>query len=243
MAFALNQVAKNVFLLPALEVIAMIKKRPAADLKLKYRKVFELSLILSLVMTMVAFHAVPDFETGKRELKSKAVTIKIEDIPMTEQVKRPPAPPRPSIPIPTESEEVPEDITIESTELDLTTIPPPPPPRMGEDEYENYVFIPYDEPPKPIGGYEAIKKNLKYPEIARKAGVQGMVVVGVLIDEHGNSVKTQVLKDSGFKMGFEESAQAAVMAVKWKPARQRDRAVKVWVSIPVRFSLTEKAQT
>jgi len=38
-------------------------------------------------------------------------------------------------------------------------------------------------------------------------------------------------------MGFSEAAQKAVMLVKWKPAKQRDRAVKVWVSVPVRFQL------
>ncbi len=214
------------------------RKRPEADLRLQYRKTFELALAISLLIMLFAFHALPNFETAPRDIKTEIVQIKIEDIPPTEQLKQAPPPGRPSVPIPTESEDVPEDVTIETTELDLSEIPPPPPPPVS-DEYENYVFIPYDEPPVPIGGYETIRKNLKYPEIARKAGVQGLVVVGVLIDEKGNSVKTQVLKESGMKVGFEEAAQAAVMMMKWKPAKQRDKAVKVWVSIPVRFSLTE----
>jgi protein TonB len=214
------------------------RKRPEADLRLQYRKTFELALAISLFIMLLAFHALPNFEAAPRDVKAEIVQIKIEDIPPTEQLKQAPPPGRPSVPIPTESEDVPEDVTIETTDLNLSEIPPPPPPPVT-DEYENYVFIPYDEPPVPIGGYEAIRKNLKYPEIARKAGVQGLVVVGVLIDENGNSVKTQVLKESGMKVGFEEAAQAAVMMMKWKPAKQRDKAVKVWVSIPVRFSLTE----
>lgn len=214
------------------------KKLPEADLKLTYRKTFELSLVASLIIMLLAFHALPNFEVVPKEIKAEVVQIKIEDIPPTEQMKQAPPPARPSVPIPTENEDIPEDVTIETTELDLSEIPPPPPPPVSDD-YENYVFIPYDEPPVPIGGYESIRKNLKYPEIARKAGIQGLVVVGVLIDENGNSLKTQVLKDSGMKVGFEEAAQAAVMTLKWKPAKQRDKAVKVWVSIPVRFSLTE----
>ncbi|MFQ6112465.1 MAG: energy transducer TonB, partial [bacterium] len=128
----------------------------------------------------------------------------------------------------------------ESTELDLTEIPPPPTPPMDEGIEGGYVFIPYDEPPVPIGGYAAIKRNLVYPDLARKAGVEGTVIVGVLIDERGNTIKTQVLKPSGLNIGFEKAAQEALINVKWKPAKQRDRAVKVWVSIPIRFSLKDR---
>jgi protein TonB len=215
------------------------RKRPEANLKLKYRKTFELALVVSLVLTLGVFHLLPDIEVGPSEIKAKALEIKVEDIPQTEQIKKAPPPPRPSIPIPTESEDVPEDVTIESTELDLTEIPPPPAPR-GDDINDGYVFIPYDEPPTPIGGYAVIKKYLVYPELARKAGVEGTVIVGVLVDEKGNTVKTQVLKSSGVNIGFEKAAREALLPVKWKPAKQRDRAVKVWVSIPIRFSLKDR---
>lgn len=212
------------------------KKLPEANLKLMYRKVFEASLSIALFLMILVFHALPQFNVAPKQVKAKAIKIEVEDIPPTEQIKKTPPPPRPSIPIPSESEDIPEDLTIESTNLDLSELPPPPPP-PEENDYGNYVFIPYDEPPRPIGGYGAIQKNLKYPEIARKAGLEARVVIGVLIDEKGNSLKTQVLKDSGSKVGFEEAAAAAVMKVKWYPAKQRDKPVKVWVSIPVNFKL------
>jgi len=66
-------------------------------------------------------------------------------------------------------------------------------------------------------------------------------VVGVLIDKSGNPVKTQILKSSGSDLGFEAAASKAVMAVKWRPAKQRDIPVKVWISIPVRFSLGKQS--
>ncbi|RMD92283.1 MAG: energy transducer TonB [Calditrichaeota bacterium] len=215
------------------------KKNPKADLKAQYRKTMEIAIIISLVFHLFIFHGLPEFRATPIELKPKSIEIKVEDIPQTQQKVLPPPPARPSVPIPTESEEVPEDLTIESTELnwDLSQLPPPPPPK--EDIDQGYVFVPYDEPPRPIGGMAAIRKHLHYPEIARKLGIEGIVVVGVLIDENGNPIKTQVLKDSGYKLGFEEAAQAAVMSVKWIPAKQRDRKVKVWVSIPIRFRLKE----
>ena len=118
--------------------------------------------------------------------------------------------------MPTESEEIPEDLTIETTELnwDLADLPPPPPP----DEYgsidNEYVFVAYDEAPTPIGGFGAILQHLKYPELAVKAGIEARVVVGVLIDEKGNSIKTQVLRSSGSPLPFDDAAQQAVLKVK-----------------------------
>lgn len=216
----------------------MVKgKSPDANLKLTYRKVLELGIVGSLMFMLVLFRAVPQFAVVPQNTNAKAIEIMVEDIPPTEQIKQAPPPPRPSIPIPSESEDIPEDVTIEATNLDLSDIPPPPPP-PDDDMFGSYVFIPYDEPPTPIGGFAAIQKNLKYPEIARKAGIEALVVVGVLIDENGRVIKTQILNDVGHKIGFEEAAQAAVMKVKWHPAKQRDKPVKVWVSIPVRFALT-----
>ncbi len=212
-------------------------KRPEANLKLVYKKALELGLIGSLIIMLVIFHALPDFSLSAGEKKAKEIEIVVEDIPPTEQIKKAPPPPRPSVPIPTESEDVPEDLTIETTDLDLSELDAPPPPPESDNNWDSYVFVPYDEPPQPIGGFGAIQRNLKYPEIARKAGIEARVIVGVLIDENGNVVKTQVLQDSGFKVGFEEAAQRAVMAVKWRPAKQRDSPVKVWVSIPVNFIL------
>ncbi|MFQ5754243.1 MAG: energy transducer TonB, partial [bacterium] len=158
-------------------------KKPEVKLKINYRRTFELALIVSLLLHLGFFHMLPEFEIVTSEIKSKPIEIKVEDIPQTEQVRNLPSPPaRPTMPIPTESEDIPEDVTIESTELqlDLSKIPPPPPPPEDEGIEERYVFVPYDEPPYPIGGYAAIQKNLKYPEIARKAGIEGLVIIGIL---------------------------------------------------------------
>lgn len=216
-------------------------KNPEANLKLHYKKSLEVAIVISLLLVLVVFHGMPDIDAGPRNIEAKAIEIKVEDIPQTEQIKQAPPPARPSIPVPTENEEVPEDLTIESTELNLDWSQLPPPPPMNEDDNieGGYVFIPFDEAPVPIGGMAAIHQNLRYPSIARKAGFEGSVVVGVLIDDKGNPIKTQILKDSGSRFGFEEAAQEAVMSVKWKPAKQRDKPVKVWVSIPIRFKLKD----
>ena len=163
-----------------------------------------------------------------------------EDItPRTQQLTRVQPPPRPAVPIPIDDDEIPEDLTIAETELDFDELPPTPPPPSKSDE-DGYRFIAFDSPPQPIGGLAAnLRKNIQYPNIARQASVEGVVIVGVLIDELGNSLKTTILKDSGSNLGFEAAAQDAVMKIKWIPAKQRDKPVKVWIYVTVRFKLSE----
>jgi len=211
------------------------RKNPEANLKLKYKKVLEVGLIIALGLCILLFQAFKKFERSEMEEKTVDIKMEVEEIPQTEQVKMPPPPARPAVPIETESDEIPEDETIEITDLDLTELPPPPPPPPTDDE-SAMIFVPYDDPPQPIGGFAAIQRNLKYPEIARKAGVEGRVMVHVQIDEGGKVVNTRILQSLG-NNGCDEAAVEAIKSVKWKPAKQRDRAVKVWVAIPVVFKL------
>ena len=214
----------------------MTKKRnPEFNLSLKYRKVIEIGLVISLALCIILLQAFKKFETTEVEQKTVDIKMEVEEIPQTEQEKLPPPPARPAIPIESESDDIPEDETIEMTDLDLTELPPPPPPPPTDDEAAT-IFVPYDDPPQPIGGFAAIQKKLKYPEIARKAGVEGRVTVHVQIDEKGKVCNTKILQSLG-NNGCDEAAIEAIKSVKWKPAMQRDRPVKVWVAIPVVFKL------
>lgn len=212
-----------------------MKQNPEVNLKFKYRKVFELALVISLAVHIIVLQAFKKLEMKIVQREVPISEIKIEDIPPTEQPNRPPPPERPAVPIATESEDIPEDLTIESTELNLLEEPPPPPPPPEEEEPT--VFIAYDEDPYPIGGWEALQERVVYPEIARKAGVEGNVIIYAHIDTKGNVIGTRVLKSLG--AGCDEAAIEAIKATKWKPAKQRDMPVAVWVSITIRFRLED----
>ncbi len=211
-----------------------MRKNPEADLKLKYKKALEIGIMSSLGILILVFQLFRAINLEATESKTKEIKIEVADIPPTEQFKRPPPPPKPSIPVPSESEDIPEDLTIEATDLDLSDIPPPPPP-PEEDDGMN-IFVPFDEPPSPIGGFRSIQKALKYPEIARKAGIEGRVIIQVQVSEKGKVLNTRVIKSLGHS-GCDEAAVKAIKNVKWKPALQRDKPVKVWVAIPVIFRL------
>lgn len=212
-----------------------VKKNPKYDLRLQYKKVIEIALTLTLVLCILVFQAFKKFEHEKMEKEFEVQKIEAEEIPQTQQEKLPPPPSRPAIPIESESEDIPDDVTIEETDIDFDELPPPPAPPPEEDE-DAMVFVPYDEEPKPIGGFDAIHRNLVYPEIARKAGIEGTVIVYARISTDGNVIATRIIKPLG-NSGCNEAAVKAIKAVKWKPAMQRDKPVTVWVSVPVRFKL------
>jgi TonB family protein len=109
------------------------------------------------------------------------------------------------------------------------------PPHLTPEASDEY-FVPYDEPPQPIGGFEAIQKNLVYPELAQKAGIEGTVHLHVKIDENGNVVDTKILRPLG-DSGCNEAAVAAIKSAIWKPAKANGKPVTVWVAVPVRFKL------
>jgi protein TonB len=218
-------------------------KKPEADLRLRWRKWVELGLVIALLVTIVAFRFFPkDIGRGKKILTVEQEVIKPEEIPQTRQENRPPPPPRPPIPIEAPSDEALSDVNIDiSSELDITKEFAPPPPkeelRKKEEEipFEEQFFVVVEEMPEIIGGLESIQRNVVYPEIAIRAGVEGTVYVMAFVDENGNVVKADVVK--GIGAGCDEAAVAAVMKAKFKPGKQRGKPVKVRVMIPIRFKL------
>jgi len=102
-------------------------------------------------------------------------------------------------------------------------------------------FLPIEDQPKIIGGYEAIRKNLKYPESARKDGIEGVVYVKALIGIDGIPERIELMKGLG-NSGCNEAAIEAVSKVKFTPAMQDNKPVRFWFAIPIRFRLpdTEK---
>ncbi len=216
--------------------MALIKDEKA-DLRGKYQKVVEISLVASLLILIVAFKFFPDVGKTAALQQGAQELFKVEDVQNTKQENRPPPPPKPPIPIEAPSEDVLEDIDIASTEIDLNaqmSAPPPPKEEKKVDEEPTY-FVAVEEMPEPIGGIQAIQSKIVYPEIAKRAGVEGKVYVLAFVDETGTVTSAKVIK--GLGAGCDEAALSAVKQTKFKPGKQRGKAVKVQVSIPIVFRL------
>lgn len=102
------------------------------------------------------------------------------------------------------------------------------------------VFVIVEQMPEFPGGTQALTKflakEIRYPEIARKAGVEGRVIVMFVIGPDGTIREPQVIRALG--AGLDEEAVRAVMAMpKWIPGRQRGEPVNVRFSMPITFKL------
>jgi protein TonB len=216
-----------------------VYKTPKADLRRKYTRYVEVSLIISLALLIIAFKFFPKIEGGEKRGLEIQELVNVEDIAQTKQENRPPPPPKPPIPIESPSDNVLEDVEIGSTEIDLTQQieAPPPPPReerkIVEEDIQYFEVV--EEMPEPIGGIEAIQRKIVYPEIAKRAGVEGKVYILAYVDENGNVTKTEVLK--GIGAGCDEAAEKAIRETKFKPGKQRGKPVRVKVAVPIIFKL------
>jgi protein TonB len=156
------------------------------------------------------------------------IIIENIDIPQTQQIDNTPPPARPSIPVPSDDEDIADDLTLDELDFDdFSNMDAPPPPPSGP----KVAFIPYDLAPRAKSAIRPI-----YPEIAQEAGIEGVVVVQAFIDQNGRVKETLILKGVP-NTGLDEAAMEAIRRTKFHPAEQRERPVAVWISIPVNFRL------
>jgi len=217
----------------------IIRQNPDVSLKLRYPLVLRVSLVFTLLGMILLFALIPKPTEGNRGPQEIRIEIETVDIPIIEQQMEAAKPPsRPSIPIEVENDDLLDDITIEmSTDIsNYEAWDAPPPPPEEDDGGPRVRFIPYDEPPEPIGGFAAIQRNVVYPEIAQEAGIEGTVVVQAFVNEFGKVTDCVILKGVP-NTGLDEAAIDAIKKTKFKPAKQRDRNVGVYISIPVIFKL------
>ena len=211
-------------------------KDPKYDLKLHYKKRVELSMVITLLIFSVVLLSSKEFDF-KAEIKDvEQVIIKAEDIPITQQVKRPPPPARPSIPIESEDADIDEDVTIEDVDWDIFDEPPPPPP--PPDEVVDFFAV--EQKPELIGGRDAIREYIQnhdlYPEIARNAGINGVTIVRFIVGPDGIP-RDFTANAKPPDLGFEEAAIEAMKHMKFKPGKQRDRYVAVTMQQVVNFRI------
>ena len=81
------------------------------------------------------------------------------------------------------------------------------------------------------------KVRPKYPEIARRAKIQGKVILQAIIRKDGSVSNITVLKSPGSKFGFDEQAIAAVRQWRYKPGLQNGKPVDVYFTVVVDFVL------
>lgn len=84
-----------------------------------------------------------------------------------------------------------------------------------------------------------IQENLRYPEIAKENGVEGVVVVRFVVEKDGQLTNIKVVRDIGAQCG-EEAKRIVETMPTWVPGMQRGRKVRVQYNLPVKFDLSKE---
>jgi protein TonB len=90
-------------------------------------------------------------------------------------------------------------------------------------------------PPRPVAGMET-NRAPDYPEIARRRGEQGRVLLRVSVSADGTPLGVTVLDTSGHP-SLDAAALTAVRQWRFIPATQAGHSVTAFADVPVRFQL------
>jgi TonB family protein len=94
-------------------------------------------------------------------------------------------------------------------------------------------YMPVDQ--EPTFDQTELLSHVKYPEVMRRNGIEGKVIVRALVGRSGRVVKTET--DEGGNKDFETAAINGIKATRFTPARKNGSPVAVWIQVPVMFSL------
>lgn len=114
---------------------------------------------------------------------------------------------------------------------ELMTHNPPPAPQRPDAN----VFVVVEEMPQMVGGQMALYEKLRYPETARRAGIEGRVIIQFIVNKEGEVVNPAVVRSAGG--GLDEAALEALKSVSFTPGTQRGELVDVQMTLPVVFRL------
>lgn len=106
----------------------------------------------------------------------------------------------------------------------------PTPSKENGEEPDINTFIQAEKMPEMI---ESVKPA--YPEIAKRAGIEGKVFVKVLLGKKGNPKKAVVIKSENEI--FNQAATDAALKSKFSPAMDKGNPIAVWIVLPYKFEL------
>lgn len=222
------------------------KKSPKANLENKKVMFTQIGLIIALLIAWLAFeHKSYDKRELDESLLNREVVLDEEMVEITKQEEQKPQPveqPQQTTQLEIVDDNVEtEDININAEVEQNEVIEEYVAPEVVEDEVvEQEIFQIVEEMPAFPGGeaklMEYVGKNIKYPQIARETGIQGRVFIGFVVEPDGSVSNVKLLR--GIGGGCDEEAMRVVKSMpKWKPGKQRGKAVRVSYQIPVFFKL------
>lgn len=106
------------------------------------------------------------------------------------------------------------------------------------------IYKEVDQLPVYAGGEQAMLQflatNIRYPEDAQKAGIEGLVVVSFVVNSNGTLSQIKLLKSLLDSADTEALRVVRLMTGKWKPGKHNGKYVAVQYTLPIRFSIADE---
>ena len=228
-----------------------VKKSPKASLENKRLLLTEIGLVVALGIVYIAFNASSkDQKVAALEDTTQAVVE--EEMIAIQQELPPPPPEAPAIPVLSDQIDiVDDDIKLEDdmflnleddSNLGVDIMDYKEAEVEEEEVEEEAIPFQFVEQKPSFNGGDAnefskwVNSRLVYPEIAKENGVQGRVTLQFTVEADGRVTNVRVLRGVDESLD-KEAVRVVSSSPKWKPGKQRDRAVKVTYTFPVIFQL------
>lgn len=225
------------------------KKTEKADLENRRGLYLEIGLVVVLVAALVAFN-VKSYDNKKIEVQQRTAADETEEMIIQTQDDTPPPPPPPEQPEVTTELNIIEDdaesdneigivnaeVTDKTENIEITPVVV----EQDEEEDEQEIFQVVEQDPEFPGGVEALYKyiqsNIKYPQLAKENNITGRVFVTFVVEKDGSVSNVKAARDIGGGCGA-EAVRVVKSMPKWKPGKQRGKAVRAAYTLPVNFTL------
>ncbi len=201
-------------------------KNTKNSLRDEYQRTIEKSAILALFLVILFFFMFPRIKVSQTvKMKRIGTSLTLEEIPITRQGSARIAPAKPVVPIPSDDEVIPEDVTIDNTELNLENFAL----SSGSGSILEPIAI---FQPRPI--FEVIPE---YSEELQKKGVEGIVKLHLHIDPTGQVVDVIVLENTTNNLECANAAKDAALKGRYIPAKKDDKPADLWITRTYTFGL------
>ena len=200
------------------------------EFKAQYNKYLRWSALVAILLVLIGAMISPTYVPNPYKLRQEE--FEVVDIEDQEIIELPPppveAPPPPKVIEAAPDDEVDDDVEIADTLMDIDSAIGSSMMNWGPAGDEGFVASSTN--PKIT---HFAKPN--YPEMARRAQIEGTVIVKVLVGPDGNVKDAQVIQ--GVNPLLNNAALAAARKCKFIPGKQRNIPVKAWMALPFNFRL------
>jgi protein TonB len=210
------------------------RKKPQADLRNYYTIFLQLGMVVVLLIFITAMKVQFVAEQQDVDLTQEQEVVEMEEVTQTKQEEKPPPPPRPQVPVEVPNDEIIEDQDI-NIDAEINMDEPLPEPEEPQEEEEEDFFVAVENMPELKGGLGALQQKINYPDMARKAGIEGRVIIQFIVNEQGQVEDPRVIR--GIGGGCDKEALRVVKQAEFEPGRQRGNPVRVQYSLPITFKL------